>query len=88
MVFLNVSAVVVGLVNLAVGSNYMFLMRKPDTASLLDLLGPHPVYILVEELIALALFILMYIAFFVIPDRLKRSRRPKQEPTTFSSADS
>jgi hypothetical integral membrane protein (TIGR02206 family) len=87
MVFLNVSAVVVGLVNLAVGSNYMFLMRKPDTASLLDLLGPHPVYILVEELIALALFILMYIAFFVIPDRLKGSHRPKQEQTPFSSAD-
>ena len=51
------------LVNLAVGSNYMFLMRKPDTASLLDLLGPHPVYIFVEELIALTLFILMYIVF-------------------------
>lgn len=63
MVFLNVSAFVVGLVNLAVGSNYMFLMRKPDTASPLDLLGPHPVYIFVEELIALTLFILMYIVF-------------------------
>jgi hypothetical integral membrane protein (TIGR02206 family) len=88
MVFLNVSAFVVGLVNLAVGSNYMFLMRKPDTASLLDLLGPHPVYILVEELIALALFILMYIAFFVIPDRLKRSRRHKQQQPPFSSAGS
>ncbi|MBX4147410.1 YwaF family protein [Paenibacillus lautus] len=87
MVFLNVSAFVVGLVNLAVGSNYMFLMRKPDTASLLDLLGPHPVYIFVEELIALTLFILMYIVFFVMPDRIKRSRRRKQEQT-FSSTGS
>ncbi|MCM3258985.1 TIGR02206 family membrane protein [Paenibacillus lautus] len=85
MVFLNVSALLVGLVNLVVGSNYMFLMRKPDTASLLDLLGPHPVYIVVEELIALSLFILMHVAFFVIPDRMRRSRRRKHEPASLSS---
>lgn len=83
MVFLNVSALVVGLVNLAVGSNYMFLMRKPENASLLDLLGPHPVYIFIEELIALGLFTLMYLVFFAIPDRVKR-RSDKKEPTSLS----
>lgn len=77
MVFLNVSAILVGLVNWAVGSNYMFLMRKPETASLLDLLGPHPIYILVEELIALVLFILMYAVFFAVPDHMHRRRRER-----------
>ncbi|AWP26810.1 TIGR02206 family membrane protein [Paenibacillus sp. Cedars] len=88
MVFLNVSAVLVGLVNWAVGSNYMFLMRKPETASLLDLLGPHPLYIMVEEFIALVLFILMYVVFFVIPDHIKRSRRHGREEIPGSSAGS
>lgn len=74
MLFLNAAALVVGLINFALGSNYMFLMGKPSTPSLLDLLGPHPFYILVEELIALALFIVMFALFFAIPDRLRKSR--------------
>ncbi|KOR90082.1 TIGR02206 family membrane protein [Paenibacillus solani] len=84
MVFLNVSALLVGLINLAVGSNYMFLMRKPENASLLDLLGPHPVYIFVEELIALGLFTLMYLVFFALPDRVKRRFPNKKEPASLS----
>ncbi|GAB6926071.1 TIGR02206 family membrane protein [Paenibacillus sp. JCM 10914] len=82
MVFLNIAALLVGLVNLALGSNYMFLMRKPDTPSLLDLLGPHPVYIMVEELIALSLFVLMHTFFFVIPHHIRR----KRESRTYSSS--
>lgn len=72
MVFLNAAALVVGLINLALGSNYMYLMRKPSTPSLLDLLGPHPFYLLVEEMFALVLFVLMFSLFFVIPDRVRR----------------
>ncbi|SMF81016.1 conserved hypothetical integral membrane protein TIGR02206 [Paenibacillus uliginis N3/975] len=74
MVFLNVAALVVGLINFALGSNYMYLMSKPSTPSILDLLGPHPIYILVEELFALTLFIVMFTLFFAIPDRLRKSR--------------
>jgi uncharacterized membrane protein YwaF len=36
----------VGLVNWAIGSNYMFIARKPDTPSLIDVLGPWPLYII------------------------------------------
>ncbi len=74
MIFLNVLLVVVGGINYVLGSNYMFLMHKPDTPSLLDLLGPHPFYLIVEEVVALLFFVLMYSIFYVVPQWVKRTR--------------
>jgi hypothetical integral membrane protein (TIGR02206 family) len=49
-------AVCAGLATLVTGGNYMYLRRKPPQASLLDVMGPWPVYILSAALLALALF--------------------------------
>ena len=49
-------AVVAGVGDLLTGGNYMFLRHKPETASLLDLMGPWPWYILTGALLAIAMF--------------------------------
>ncbi|MDK8180483.1 TIGR02206 family membrane protein [Paenibacillus sp. UMB4589-SE434] len=80
MAFLNVLLVVVGSINYAVGGNYMFLMKKPDTASMLDLLGPYPWYLLSLEAVAFVLFILLYLPFiFVARAQLSRNKLPLSE---------
>jgi hypothetical integral membrane protein (TIGR02206 family) len=45
--------------NLLTGGNYMFLREKPSTASLLDVMGPWPLYILSAAALGLALFALL-----------------------------
>lgn len=45
--------------NAITGTNYGYLNRKPPTASLLDVLGPWPVYLMVEVAIVLVVWALM-----------------------------
>jgi len=60
-------------INSLVGSNYLFIMHKPETPSLIDLLGPWPIYILGLFGIALVEFAILYLPFF-LKDRLQPAR--------------
>jgi hypothetical integral membrane protein (TIGR02206 family) len=56
-------AAVAAIGNAITGGNYMFLSEKPETASLLDYMGPWPWYIVGSALLALALFKLLDLPF-------------------------
>ena len=56
-------ALIVGLANRWLGSNYMYLARKPDTPSLIDRLGPWPWYIGWLAVLAIGVFFLLYLPF-------------------------
>lgn len=60
-------------VDLITGENYGYLLRKPGSASLLDLLSSQPVvYILQVHLLALAFFVVLYLPFAVVDGVRKR----------------
>lgn len=64
-IWMNVYMVIVFVVNMLIGSNYLFIARKPETASLLDLLPPWPYYIAYIEVIGLVMCLILYIPFII-----------------------
>ncbi|RBP06631.1 putative integral membrane protein (TIGR02206 family) [Rossellomorea aquimaris] len=66
---LNLIAVIVFMVNRLVGANYMFLSHKPYNASPIDYLGEYPYYLLALEGVAVILFSLLYLPFYLFKNR-------------------
>jgi len=54
-----VYALLVGGIDAAAGTNYMYLRTKPTSATLLDLLGPWPWYIAWASLVGVALLLIL-----------------------------
>jgi len=69
---MNIYMLVVFFINQFIGSNYMFIAHKPETASLLDMLPEWPWYIIYLELIGLLTCLILYIPFMVKDWRKKR----------------
>jgi len=65
------------LVNALLGSNYLFISYKPtDFFSILDYLAPWPWYLLELEAIGIAIFLLLYLPFFIQDLRARRASTP------------
>ena len=52
-----------GVVNRWLGSNYLYTQGKLPTPSVLDVLGPHPYYLIWMELIGICLCLLLYLPY-------------------------
>ncbi len=72
MLVANVYMLLVTGVNVLIGSNYMYTIRRPATASILDLMGPWPWYLVAAEFIAVLMFSLLYLPFALSDQRAKR----------------
>ena len=71
---------VVAPINLWLGTNYLFLCSKPEQASLMDLLGPWPWYILSLAGLALVSSFVYYLPFPIADRIAARSRANRPSP--------
>jgi hypothetical integral membrane protein (TIGR02206 family) len=65
LLFTNLYWLLCAWVNSLIGSNYLYTHSKLPTPSLLDLLGPHPVYLIWMEIIGIGLCLLLYLPFYI-----------------------
>ncbi|BBI32987.1 YwaF family protein [Cohnella abietis] len=80
--WLHVLAIPAAITNTLTGSNFMFLARKPDTASILDLLAPWPWYLLELELVAVILCLAMFGIVLVMDRLFLKEERPDERPSS------
>jgi len=63
----NLYMLLVYLIDVQIGANYLFLVSKPPTASVLDMLPPWPYYLLYMEAMGVVTFLLLYLPFAFRP---------------------
>ena len=64
---------VMGIFDWAFGTNYLYLRRKPSASSILNWMGPWPVYLIPMALLALSLFWLLWLLW--LPWRSRSAQR-------------
>ena len=86
---LNAYALAILWVNLRIGSNYLFVAAKPESASLMDFLPEWPWYLLILEGLTIVIFTLMYLPFGFDPSRRPNASlsREAYEPSVVDSTD-
>ncbi|MBK8371189.1 MAG: TIGR02206 family membrane protein [Saprospiraceae bacterium] len=70
--FIQIYVLLVYLINILIGANYVYLV-KPPTYSILDYFGPWPVYIFVCEVILLFLCFMVYLPYMKSQEEKKIS---------------
>lgn len=70
-IWTNIYMIFVFLLNLVIGSNYLFIAYKPNFPTLLDILAPWPWYIIELEAVAFLIFVLLYLPFLMKDRRVK-----------------
>lgn len=83
VIWLNVYAVIVTGINVLIGSNYLYTLHKPNTASLMDVLGPWPLYLISLELIALLFCFLLYLPWIIKDRKIRNMNEVKLAETRF-----
>jgi hypothetical integral membrane protein (TIGR02206 family) len=73
---------VVTAINAALGTNYMWTMGKPPVKSLLDVLGPWPVYLVPMILLGVVNVLLLYVPFWWMDRRRVRAVATSPRPGT------
>lgn len=76
-IVLNLYMVFIAGFNTITGGNYLFITAKPETASLMDYLGPWPWYILSLEGIGVLMFFIVLIPFLWIDYRAENKSLDK-----------
>jgi hypothetical integral membrane protein (TIGR02206 family) len=71
----NIYAVITGIINYILKSNYLYICHKPGGSTLLEYLGPWPCYLFSMEALTVIIFFLLYLPFKII-DYLKFKGAP------------
>ncbi len=71
LLWLNVLAFIVFLINTQLGSNYMYMQGKPEGKTLYNALLDWPYYIIQLEFLAIFFFSLIYLPFYFMSKKVK-----------------
>ncbi|MEC9485434.1 MAG: TIGR02206 family membrane protein [Candidatus Izemoplasma sp.] len=75
-VSLMLIAIILYIINIITGGNYMYLMEKPAPGTLFDAFGPYPIYIVQILCFGIPFFFhLFYIPFFIRDFRMSNTRQ-------------